>query len=1582
MEKKNILGLDIGPNSIGWAIVEAEQKKDESGEVFDECTRLLGTGSRIVPMGQDELGDFEKGVLKSKASERTGYRGARRRYERRALRRQRLNRVLDLLGFLPEHYAAALNRYGELEKGSEARIAWKEEADGQSRFLFKSSFDEMVTEFRAKYPGMRVPYDWTIYYLRKKALSEAITPQELAWVLHSFNAKRGYYQLRGKDEEDTSEDNKKELKELVKASIVAIEKGDAAKGGRFWWNYILDNGLTYKRQGERPMEWLGSERYFIVTTKLDNEGNPKLKKDGTIDQSLRAPSADDWGLMKLKTENEIDESHKHVGEFIYDKILANPSVKIIGREVTVVDRRFYRDELYAILDEQKKHIPQLRDRKLYAECIEALYPNNDAHRNIISRKDFTYLLTDDVILYQRPLKSKKYLISDCPYESVTYTDSNGERHRKGVKCVPKSHPLFQEFRVWQFLANLRIYQAERDNRIDVDVTGLFLKTEADRVALFDWLNSRANVKQEELLKFLFELEREKSVAEQAADFGELFVLPPGSKQKKDKKDKELLAKFGWNYVADKQYPCNKTRAAILSKLATDEEREALTADVEEMIWHALYSIIDKKEFDKAFRPNSRHPETGLYAELSKRFSEESIAGIKQITLKESDYGSYSRKALAKMLPLMRIGSKWSLEKIDSAILERINKLIDGEYDEGIDDRTRRQFANLTKPEQFQGLATWQACYVAYGRHSEASEVIKWNTPDELREYVAKFPHNSLRNPTVERIILETLRTVEDIWRQYGHIDEIHIELARSMKQNKEQRERATRQMADNERRNLRLRAMLEAFLNVRDPIGFDADQVINPGSPNQQLKLQLFEDGAISYAQATGNADLAEMLDIQSHITGSDDSKSATPAQIRRYALWLEQNFRSPYTGETISLARLFSSDYQVDHIIPRALYWDDSFNNKVLCEASVNSAKTNNLAFEYIAAHQGETVELTGGKRAKILTIEEYQKLVLTTFKSNKSKCEKLLMKEIPVEFTQRQLNDTRYISKVVKSLLSNVVREQDADGNLEPEAISKNVIVPVGSMTDTLRKDWGLADVWNQLMLPRYQALNRKMPGYTFTETTTRGHEIPNMPTALRKGYNPKRIDHRHHALDAIVIACTTRRHIQYINSESAIAESEKSKYIDKIKVQATRAALRSKIAHRNENHDNRWMFDKPWATFTEEVKAALASVIVSFKQSNKVIAHTSNKFQRYENGKKCFVKQTKGDGFAVRKPLHKETVSALVNLREVKEVNLKTAINSFSTIVDKELRAKIVELLAKGCDEKAIKAYFEEHNDEWRDVNPARHKVKVYRFSEDEGDNHYYASRVALDTTFDTKKIGTITDTGIRKILLRFLEAKGSAAIAFTPEGIDELNDNIRLYNNGKWHQPIRKVRTYVSGDRYAIGKVGNKSKKYVVAQSGTLLYYFVFVYTSYDKKRREDVTQRAFSAVPLRDVVDAMKVDRESWKQIVAQTLKERGIVPDEARLAFVLSPGDFVYLPDEADTHKHIDPSGLDPLKLFKVVSFFGENGGYLFVVPYSAAKPLIDKLEFGTQNKVNLSGEGKQRILPVEVDRLGNITWIYDPTKE
>ncbi len=93
---KRILGLDLGTNSIGWALVEQDFTIKEG--------KINALGSRIIPMDQKQLTDFEQGNTISATAQRTSYRGTRRLYQRDNLRRERLHRVLNILGFLPEHY--------------------------------------------------------------------------------------------------------------------------------------------------------------------------------------------------------------------------------------------------------------------------------------------------------------------------------------------------------------------------------------------------------------------------------------------------------------------------------------------------------------------------------------------------------------------------------------------------------------------------------------------------------------------------------------------------------------------------------------------------------------------------------------------------------------------------------------------------------------------------------------------------------------------------------------------------------------------------------------------------------------------------------------------------------------------------------------------------------------------------------------------------------------------------------------------------------------------------------------------------------------------------------------------------------------------------------------------------------------------------------------------------------------------------------------------------------------------------------------------------------------------------------------
>ena len=1507
MEQKHILGLDLGTNSIGWAVITTST--NEEGKELPDGINCDGV--RIIPMDAAVLGDFDKGNSKSQTADRTQSRSTRRLYERSKLRRERLHRILDLVGFLPPHYSKQLNRYGKFIAVAEPKLPWYKDEQGHWTFIFQESFNEMLADFYRNQPdivfkGQKIPYDWTIYYLRKKALTQKITKEELAWILLNFNQKRGYYQLRGEEEQEHSSKNRKYFDSQVVIDI--IDTNQTYKGMKVL-SVILEDGTKGKIFNKEIPDWIGQKKDIIVTVDLDKEGNDKYDENGELSCRFKIPTEQEWEeqweLIKTKTQNDLDDSGKTVGAYIYDTLLQIPKQKIRGKLVRTIERKYYKEELRQILEKQKEFHSEFQDRALYEACVEELYPQNDAHRNLISTYDLIYLFIDDILFYQRPLKSKKSLIADCPYEEHTHTDKDtGEVRHFGIKCIAKSHPLFQEFRLWQFLSNLRIYQREKDVNgklcIDADVTSEFLQNEDDYTELFDWLSLQKSVKQESFLKC------------------PLFGLK-----------KNDIANYRWNYVEDKPYPGNETRTLILENLKkAGIAADFLTREKEEALWHILYSVSDKDELRKALTSFAERQDLG------ERFVEIFL----KIPPFDKDYGSYSAKAIKKLLPLMRMGKYWNENEIDEQTRSRIDKIISGEYDEAIQTRVREKAIHLDEVSSFKGLPLWLACYVVYDRHSEAKDVRKWEDPSDIDDYLKKFKQHSLHNPIVEQVILETLRTVRDIWKQVGHIDEIHVELGREMKKTKDERAKMTRQIQENENTNLRIKALLTEFMDPEFKI-----ENVRPYSPSQQDLLRIYEEGVWNSVEMPD-----EIAAIIKKFNESDIKKRPTTSEVLRYKLWLEQKYRSPYTGEMIPLGKLFTPAYEIEHIIPQARYFDDSFSNKVICESEINKLKSNMLGYEFIDKHHGEKVQLSGGKCVEIFSIGSYEEFVKENYSRNPAKKKKLLMEDIPEQFIARQLNDSRYISKLVKSLLSNIVRKED-----EQEEMSKNVIVCTGSVTDRLKKDWGINEVWNKIILPRFLRLNELTGSNRFTSVNTSGNVIPAMPLELQKGFNKKRIDHRHHAMDAIVIACASRNIVNYLNNESASKNTRISRY-----------DLQRLLCDKRNTDDKgnyRWFIKKPWDTFTQDVYKALQNIVVSFKQNLRVINKTTNYYQHYENGKKTMISQKKGDSWAIRKPMHKETVFGEVNLRNIKTVTLKEALKNPKVIVEKDLRKKLKELLAQNMNEKQIKIYFEDNKDVWQDIDLK--KIKVYYFSKETKDR-FFAVRKPLDSSFDEKKIKeSVTDTGIQKILLRHLEAnENNAALAFSPEGIEMMNKNLIELNNGKWHQPIYKVRVYEKADKFAVGQTGNKSVKYVEAAKGTNLFFAIYETEQEDKNTGEITRKRSYATIPLNVVIDRQKRGLPSAPE------DENGNLPK-----YVLSPNDLVYVPTKEEIQNGNIAYPVDKTRVYKMVSCTGNESHF---VPAYIANPIIQTIELGSNNKAQRAWSNemiKEICIPIQVDRLGNI---------
>ena len=409
-----------------------------------------------------------------------------------------------------------------------------------------------------------------------------------------------------------------------------------------------------------------------------------------------------------------------------------------------------------------------------------------------------------------------------------------------------------------------------------------------------------------------------------------------------------------------------------------------------------------------------------------------------------------------------------------------------------------------------------------------------------------------------------------------------------------------------------------------------------------------------------------------------------------------------------------------------------------------------------------------------------------------------------------------------------------------------------------------------------------------------------LPTVPMEYSKGFQKKRIDHRHHAMDAIIIACTTREHINYINNQHAL---EKGK--DKKEKQEERDTLRERLCIKKYNNRSEgnysWIFKKPWNTFTQEVRATLEGMVVSFKQNLRVINKATNYYERWveENGKyiKKMVKQ-EGTNWAIRKPLHEETISGKIYLD----------------------REKITK----------------------NDI--------------------LTATRKTVDSSFDEKRIKKITDTGIQKILLNYLKYKGSPEIAFSPEGLEELNKNLSIYNDGKPHKPIYKVRIYEKGSgRFALGEKGRKYKKYV--QGAPNLYFGIY-----------QGAKRSFATIPLNEVIERQKQGLPSVPEY-----NEKGDL-----LLFSLSPNDLVYVPVEGEIIEDIDFRNLSneqKERIYKAASFtrnecFFIKSSIASLIKNYDAKTKIGEL--GSQNKLEVTiCKGiriKEVCIKLKVDRLGNIS--------
>lgn len=1479
---KKILGLDIGTNSIGWALINWDAE-NFTGNIID-------MGSRILPTDAELLSNYEAGLAASKNATRRQARGSRRLQQRYKLRRQRLIDTLKMLNWLPVTF----------QSGHQLPVSTKTVAEMQSLF---------GTE--------RISSDWIVYYLRHKAVTKKVELPELARILYHMNQRRGFKSNRKANAEISTQDDtgdqeskKKREKKVEVVNIIKVEdSGEQLKGNTIYRIYLQDGRAGTIIRKIQP-DWQGEMELEITYI-------PATKKE-TQRFEFRLPDKTDWQRSKEALEKDITAKKLFVGDYFLKELLKNPGYRIKER---IIDRKYYEAEIKEIFSTQFKYYPELEHTPVIAAIAEKLYSHNKDKQLELKNNNLAHLFINDIIYYQRPLKSQKSSIAECRYEKKNFRNPDGKW--QGIKVTPTSSPSFQEFRIWQTINNIRVLQREfKDTAgrlfLEYDVSPMYINHHSSE-KLFELFDGKGKVTQKQILKELGNLD-----------------------------EKKYLINY-YKTDEEKELPGNETKALlkrILKRSGLDEEQIKTLLQTKEtyyLLWHILYSLDQEDNIANALGKKPFNFSATIAGEVAK------APAFKQ------QYGSLSNKAINKLLPLMRCGRYWSNETIDSNTRERIDKIITGEYDEGISNHTRDLFQklNITDISGFQGLQTAIAAYAVYGVHSEKDKAF-YDRPEQIQTI---GPHE-LRNPIVTQVVNETLKTVRDIWMKFNRPFEIHIELARELKKNAKERADLSKIMAENMRENERITAILRE---------------LNWGNPN-----------------SLGDVEKLKLWEKQSDETARERFKEIrfkrpsepTKDEIQKYKLWCNQKHLSPYSGNIIPISELFTSKFQVDHIIPRSRYFDDSFENKVVIESFLNDEKDNRTAYQYIKE---------GSARGyKLFSLSEYEAHINRFFSGKKRRL--LLSEEVPEGFIQRQLNDTKYITRKLNELLSPIPENQQAP-----------IIVTNGSITNELKIRWGLSEKMKNAVKWRFERLQEKIG----TELISYVEEIKNeKPTGKKilklEGYE-KRIDHRHHALDALVIACTTRSHITYMNTlnaqrDDAFLRQELSFLLDKNEKGSTGV----------------YKFRQPWIGFVNDTELALKGIIVSFKNRIHLFGRRKNAYIKYiqhtdGTWKKEWQEQKEKKSTYIRKPisapmpfgiinLHFENIDIAKSLKRPERVcnpelrsYIKGKLSEFNndvkvaalflkndkpkinyerklsridyfieptlqkielwkafyipeTIVDMELRELIIECINRnsGNLEFALQSFCE-----YKKIQDSQ--KAQYSIVEVLAKNIVATKKVSIGKDFTHDKIDGLPDRNLATILHNHLETfqiddKKGPSIAFDSEGLDALYKIL-----GK---RINKVSIYeIIGEKFPV------NMKAVQSETGTNLYMVIY-------EKIDDPGKREYMSIPLRDVIEA-KANGDG-------TFVEK----KEGYKHFLLSPNDLVYLPDENENIGSInwtrDRQNIAS-KIYKLVSV---NKGQAFFVPQTLSKVILDKIEFDSLNKVERALDGrmiKQFCIKLKANRLGHV---------
>ena len=1206
---KRILGLDLGTNSIGWAIVNEAENSDEKSSIVKLGVRAIHYDTFVSSdTGKAVKGDpadfFKAGKGVSPNAARTQKRSMRRNLQRYKLRRENLLNILRTAGIITDETCLS-------EKGN---------------------FSTFET-----------------YHLRAKAVEESISLEQLARVLLMINKKRGYKSSRkAKSNEsgalidgmevarmlydegltpgelcyDLLKQGKRYLPDFY-ASDLQLELDRIWEYQRLYYPELLTIEIKDDIHGKNASQtWAILAKYWVWdeshnewnNTEGYNEQVQKQCKLVGIKRSVKGEALKlenfEWRVKSLKHKMPLEElaivfqeinkqlnassgylgsisdrskklyfKKQTVGQYLMSMLANNPNVSLKNQ---VFYRQDYLDEFNRIWEKQAEFHPELTH-------------------------DLKKKIRDVVIFYQRRLKSQKSLISYCEFESsekeVILENGKKKTILVGCKVIPRSSPLFQDFKIWQQLNNVEIsVRRGRRKKDDCLIEGKRFLLPEEKELLATELSIKEKLSKTEILNLLFEKPSDLELNIKTLDGNKTgYVLY--------KAYSDIMERTGHNPVNFKDSAndiCEQVRTVFASLgWKTDylkfDSSFSLNKQGYYRLWHLLYSFEgDNTEMGNGKLIQKIMDWTGMDKEYAMLLANVSFL---------EDYGNLSAKAISKILPHLKEGNQYDV-----------------------------------------------ACTYAGYRHSKSSLTKEEIENKGLKDKLEIFPKNSLRNPIVEKILNQMVNVVNSLIQTYGRPDEIRVELARELKKNAKEREELTK--------------AIESTAQL-----------------HEEYKKILREEFGLLY------------------ISRND---------VIRYKLYEElkdNGYKTLYSNTYIPKEKLFTGEFDIEHIIPKARLFDDSLSNKTIELKSVNIIKGKMTAYDFVLEKYGEQ------------SAEEYRNKCETLFKDKKTKLGKLLMREteIPEGFIERDLRNTQYIARLALQMLSE---------------ISRRVVATTGSITDKLREDWQLVDVMKELNWNKYKSL-----GLVEYIEDRDGRKIGRI-----KDWS-KRNDHRHHAMDALTVAFTKDVFIQYFNNVNASQHPNSNE-----------EAIKNKYFN-----NGRVLPPIPLDEFRLEAKRCMQELLISIKSKGKLVTNNVT-----TNGKKKTVKVQQ----TPRGQLHEETIYGKQKqyATKVEKVNASFNAEKIAMVAKKVYREALLSRLNE-FGGNAKKAFTGKNSLEkkpvWTDkTHTCRvpEKVKLV-FYEDK-----YTIRKPVDASLNIDKV---VDVRIREMLRDRFAKEGKAGLLNLEENPIWLN-----------------------------------------------------------------------------------------------------------------------------------------------------------------------------------------------------------------